>query len=98
MKKLFILIPICLLIIFGINKNVEAGEVVIPKEAIRFRVIANSNSAYDQNVKYSVSNEVQKSLYELLKDSKSITESRQIIKDNIDVLNKSVERIFAEKE
>ena len=98
MKKLFILIPICLFIIFSINNDINASNIEIPNEAIRFRVIANSNSTYDQEVKFNVSNKIQKSLYELLKESKTIEESRKIIKNNIDILSNDVEKVFAEKE
>ncbi len=98
MKKTIIILLILVSIVIGINNTIEKEIVKIPDKAIRFRVIANSNSVYDQQVKYSVSNEVQKSLYTLLKDSNSIDESRKIIKDNIDVLNNDVERIFTEKE
>ena len=98
MKKIFILIPICLMFILGIESKVSASDIQIPNEAIRFRVIANSNSTYDQEVKFSVSNEVQKSLYEMLKNSNSISESRKIIQDNLDTLSNSVEKVFAEKE
>lgn len=99
MKKFFILIPVCLLFIFGIEIKVSASDnIEIPDEAIRFRVVANSNSTYDQDVKFNVSNEVQKSLYQLLKESNSISESRKIIENNMDVLSNTVEKVFVERE
>ena len=99
MKKLIFLIPICIFIILLVNKNINEGEVVeIPHDAIRFRVIANSNSTYDQDVNLNVSSKLQESLYELLKDSKSINESRKIIKNNIQTLSNTVEKVFLERE
>ena len=50
---------------------------------IRIRVIANSNSEYDQKVKMSVSNEISKNLYNLLKDENNINKARKIIKNNL---------------
>ena len=99
MKKLIILIPICIFIILLVNKSINESDIVeIPHDAIRFRVIANSNSTYDQDVKLNVSSELQKSLYELLKESNSIDESRNIIKNNISTLSNTVEKVFLERE
>lgn len=48
MKKL--IIPI-LIILFLFTKNIKASENIIPDDAIRLRVLANSNSKYDQEIK-----------------------------------------------
>lgn len=86
MKKIIILILslISLLYIYKINIK---EEYTIPKEAIRFRIIANSNTIYDQNIKMQVKNEVQNKLLELLKSSNNIEESRKIIKNNKEDIN-----------
>ncbi len=82
MKKI-ILVIICLIVI-GVCINVEAkSEVLIPDEAIRFRVLANSNSIFDQEIKMKVTNDIQHYLYKLLKNKKSISESRGEIKKNL---------------
>ena len=52
MKKLVIILAIVTTILV-INKE---EKIVIPKEAIRFRVIANSNSAADQGIKKKIVN------------------------------------------
>ena len=67
MKKLISVILILIatnFIINGNNANID--------EMIRIRVIANSNSEYDQKLKMSVSNELSKNLYNLLKDDNLI--------------------------
>ncbi len=63
--------------------NTKAEEVIIPDEAIRFRVIANSNSVSDQNIKLKVRDNLQKQMNLVLKNSNSIEESRTILKDNV---------------
>ena len=78
MKK-FILLLIAVLVIFFVSKNASAEETIIPDTAIRFRVIANSNTVYDQNVKIQVRNLVQNELLSLIKDSTSIENTRNII-------------------
>ena len=43
-----------------VNKD---EEIIIPNEAIRFRVIANSNSVSDQALKMNIKEEVEKEVY-----------------------------------
>ena len=50
MKKTLILIAI-IIIVMSLSKN---ETIIIPKESIRFRVIANSNSKEDQMIKERV--------------------------------------------
>ena len=69
------------------NENSNNEEVVydydsVKDELIRFHVIANSDSREDQELKLKVRDEVIKYLEPLLKNSKSIEESRKIIKQN----------------
>ena len=47
--------------------SVKAEDTIIPDEAIRFRVIANSNTIYDQNIKIQLKNVVQNKIFELTK-------------------------------
>lgn len=81
MKKMIALIMIVLGLVI-INKNDE--QVIIPKEAIRFRVIANSDDETDQNTKMLVRNEIQKHLYNDLSTTTNIDEAREKVNNNID--------------
>ena len=72
-----------------LNKS-DSTEVMIPDEAIRFRVVANSNTIYDQNVKIQVRNEVQNKVLELLKDTSTIENTRKIILEHKEELSKIV--------
>ena len=87
MKRLFIII-LAVLTLFMFNNKTKAN--IIPDEAIRLRVIANSNSEEDQNIKLEVRDKIQKKLYNLLKDVKGIEKARKIINDNLDDINKEV--------
>lgn len=89
MNKKIIFILLLIGIIYLIS-NYTVGAIKIPDEAIRIRVIANSNSDYDQQMKLKVSNDVQKEIYTLLKNVEDIEVARRIIKGNINELDNSV--------
>lgn len=75
MKKILMIIFIPILF-YSINlKNND--------DLIRVRILANSNSTHDQNIKEKVSNNLKLELYELLKDEENIENARKIIKNNI---------------
>lgn len=78
MKKIVVLLISILVILFAF-KNVQAEETIIPDSAIRFRVIANSNTIYDQNIKIQIRNLVQNELFKYIKDSNSIENTRNAI-------------------
>ncbi len=88
MKKLIL---IFILFIIGYSYiSANATTLIIPKEAIRMRVLANSNSEYDQKVKMEVSKDLQKSMYHLLKNTKGIYQAREVIKNNMGEINNTV--------
>lgn len=78
MKKIIIFI-ISIFILFTLFSKAKEKESIIPDSAIRFRVIANSNTAYDQNIKIQIRNLIQNKILELTKDTKSIKEVRNIL-------------------
>lgn len=94
MKKIIVII--CLLIYLGFINNVKS-DVIIPKEAIRLRIIANSNSDYDQNIKLKLSVEINKEIQKLLSNTSNVYDARNIIKNNVDNLNNKIEK-FLKKE
>ena len=59
-KAIFLFIGI--IVIYMIIGNVMATNDIIPDEAIRIRVIANSNSEYDQEIKLKVKETLELSL------------------------------------
>ncbi len=78
MRKIIVLI-ISFLLLFSFSYLNKKNESIIPDSAIRFRVIANSNSAYDQNIKIQIRNIIQNKILELTKDTKTIDEVRNIL-------------------
>ena len=93
-----IMITLALVIaLFLVKSNVVAAEKIIPHEAIRLRVIANSNSPYDQYIKSKVRKEIQTEVYYLLDGIKSISEASNIIKTNINTLDSVVKNVFIEE-
>ena len=93
MKKIIIFIVIGILFL-NFNK-VESYS--IPNEAIRLRVVANSNSDYDQQVKFKVSNQIQTTMYNMLKNEKGIANARKIINSNLDLIDKDVKKVLLEE-
>lgn len=93
MKK--IIFGIIVVISISLFREIELGENIIPDDAIRFRVLANSNSVHDQTVKDKVKSELQSDMYNLLQDQRNIDEARDIIKSNIDRFDKSVSNTLA---
>ena len=80
MKKVIILVLSIISLIYLYNQSAKA-ETIIPNDAIRVRVIANSNSNYDQSIKIKVKEQVEKDMYNLLKDKKNI----ELICDSTDL-------------
>ena len=80
MKKVIVLILIGITL-FSLTKR--SDEVLIPDEAIRFRVIANSDTNLDQNIKKLVKTDVEKEIFDDIRGSNNINETRNIITSNI---------------
>ncbi len=88
-KTLLFIIILGVILLFP---KTEATEIKIPNEAIRIRVIANSNSKEDQTIKSVVRKDLEKSVYTLLKDTTEINIARNIIENKIPVLSKNIKK------
>lgn len=98
MKK-FIYITLVIVIIMLVYNNEKDKETVkIPDSAIRFRILANSNSPRDQRIKEEVRDKMQKELYQLLENSKSTKQARNLIINNMDNFNSLLENEMKDKE
>jgi len=64
---------------------------MIPDEAIRLRILANSNHASDQNLKLIVRDNVSLYVSELVKEMKNIDDARQVIAEHVDEIEEIVE-------
>ena len=72
--------------------NIMTSKNLIPKDAIRIRVIANSNEKKDQHLKVEVKNEVEEYLYNKLKNVKDSNTADLVIKENIPNVEKIVSK------
>ncbi|WP_163969492.1 stage II sporulation protein R [Oceanobacillus halotolerans] len=63
--------------------EVEQGYQVIPDEAIRLRILANSDKDQDQEIKQAVRDEVNETISEWVKDITDIQEARDLIQERL---------------
>lgn len=93
MKKIIFTL-IFILVIYGIIGNVVATNQIIPDDAIRIRVVANSNSEYDQNIKLKVKDTLEHDMYNLLKDVKTLDEARFTIRNNLGIVEEDIDKVL----
>ncbi|HLR64305.1 MAG TPA: stage II sporulation protein R [Pseudogracilibacillus sp.] len=67
-------------------------ETLIPEEAIRLRILANSNEEQDQREKLHVRDAINAYLAEKLDEAEEIEEARQLVSDHLDDLEEIVAR------
>ncbi len=73
---------IAVIILGFVSKGITDNN-LIPDEAIRIRVIANSNSDSDQKLKWEIKEDIEKYLYSKLDGVENIEEADALIKKNI---------------
>lgn len=102
MKKLAASIYILLLCtgtilsLYTPNTEVTAQEAtVIPNEAIRLRILAESDLEKDQEIKRLVRDEVNKEITKWVEDLTSIDAAREVIKSKLPEIQKIAERVVA---
>lgn len=84
MKKIIVII---VAFIIGILLYKKDELVIIPNEAIRIRIIANSNDIKDLVEKKHLKEDIEDDIYELVKDTNSIEEARKILNDNLNKID-----------
>lgn len=82
MKKTILLVGVIISIYIIIGY--KFSDVEIPNEALRIRILANSNSEYDQEIKNELKGNIQMFVYDLLKDVTTIEDARKIINSKLD--------------
>jgi len=92
MKKI---IPI-LFVVFLIYGFTKKEEVLIPDYALRFRVIANSNSIEDQTLKLEVKNALEKEINTLMLQAKTSEEATKLIETNLKDIRNTVNKYTLE--
>ena len=89
MKKIIISLFIVTILLL-VNKN--DTKVLIPDNAIRFRIIANSNSIEDQKEKIEIRNELEPIIADILNNSKSKEETKNEIDLNMNKINNVINK------
>ena len=87
-KIIVILFVITILLCLTNNKQ----EVLIPSDAIRFRIIANSNSIKDQQEKLEIKEELEPVLASILSNSSNHNNTKETIMDNMDNIKRVIEK------
>ena len=87
LKKIIFILFVISMAFISFHKD---SEILIPGEAIRFRVIANSNTLQDQTEKMMIKEQVEKEVYELIHDASNTSEVRDIIKNNMSMIESIV--------
>lgn len=93
MKKSIIIIAIVITILC-LNKE---EKVIIPKESIRFRVIANSNTKQDQDLKRKIISNLNRNISKLEYKNKDLSTSRNNIQKSINEFSNLVEKTLKEE-
>lgn len=94
---LLLLIGAQLLVQFGYMKADAKGPSVIPKEAVRLRILANSDSDKDQALKRKVRDEVKTQIDGWVADLTSFEEARKVIQSHIPEIEKTVENTLKQE-
>ena len=93
MKKIFIILLVFITSLLIYN-NEKENSIIIPDTSIRLRVVPNSNSSFDQNMKSKVKEYLENNTYTLIKEHNDIDEVRKIINENIPNIKENVIKIF----
>lgn len=89
MKKI-IFIALCLII--GIMVYKKSDDIIIPSDAIRIRIIANSNNIEDLYKKKKLKEDIKNDLYDLVKDSNNSMEASNSIKNSLNKIDKIISK------
>ena len=88
----YILSIIVVIITYIIISNVVVANNLIPDDAIRVRVIANSNSDYDQKIKYEVKDIVEDDMYNILNNVIDLEIARDKISNNLNIVENDIDK------
>ena len=80
MKKILYILSIIFILFLYINIT---NTKTLNEDTIRFRIIANSNTYEDQQLKRVIKKDLELNLFPLLENSNSVIETKQTIEDNL---------------
>lgn len=94
MMKKIILLVLAIITMYSLSNRVGAEEIVIPDTAIRLRIIPNSNSTIDQEMKQKVKIYLENNVYNMFNEVNNIEEARVKINNEIGNIENEIENIF----
>lgn len=100
LKVSIILVIISIILLSPTQTKQEATEVqfqTIPDDAIRLRILANSDSDADQHLKHIIRDEVSAQISDWVEHISDIDEARQMIETNINKVEQTVIDILKEQ-
>lgn len=102
MNKYVIILYMTIVMIGGIvtiyGQQTEAqSDVIIPNEAVRLRILANSDSPEDQALKRAVRDVVNEQITTWVSDLTSFEEAKQVIAQHVPDIEQTVARVLHEK-
>ncbi|AJO21005.1 stage II sporulation protein R [Heyndrickxia coagulans] len=80
------------------QKAVEAETIVIPKDAIRLRILANSDKPEDQAVKRKIRDEVNTNIAKWVGHLNSKKEAEKVIRSHLPEIESIARRVMAEEQ
>ena len=96
MKKTIFLLLFIFLVYFSVSKVIESKD-LIPEDAIRMRVVPNSNGEEDQRVKIKVKEKLETDVFTTLKEVKGVDEARKQIREQLPLFEKSISDTLKEE-
>jgi stage II sporulation protein R len=101
MRKLTIYLCTCALVLVmsweyqrGVSASVVTDTSVIPEEAMRLRILANSDTAQDQWLKREIRDEVVQEITNWVIDLKDIDQAREKVQLSLDDIDKLVKEVI----
>ena len=94
MKKIIVLLFFVTVLIYLTTGNTSGT--LIPSDAIRFRIIANSNSLEDQELKMKIREEIEPVFAQIMDSSNSKEETKKLIDQNMSKIEEIIEQYNVE--
>ncbi|HEY4600789.1 MAG TPA: stage II sporulation protein R [Cerasibacillus sp.] len=93
-NKLVFFVFIIVFLIFshpGVGEGNPSEPLIIPDEAIRLRILANSDTPFDQEIKLHIRDEVNEQISTWVEHLTDLEAARQLISNNIDAIEQTIE-------
>lgn len=94
-KSIIIMLVIVIALVF--SKNNESNNFIIPRDAIRIRIIANSNTLDDQQEKLRVVRVMEDATKKILNGTKDYMKTKEAISQNMDYFENLIKKTIPGK-